>query len=50
MTSEEKELLELFKKQFYDLEKNKITKFDSIFNEHQEKLTTNGIFKLYLFF
>ena len=46
MSKEEIAVIDKFKKQFQDLEKLKKTYYQSIFNDSQEKITTNGIFKL----
>ena len=44
MTSDEKALLEEFKKQFEDLEKKKpTTELKTVFN-NTDKITTNGLF------
>lgn len=46
MSKEEIAVIDKFIKQFQDLEKLKKTDYQSIFNDSQEKITTNGIFKL----
>lgn len=50
MSKEEITVIDKFMKQFQDLEKLKKTDYQSIFNDSQEKITTNGIFRLYICF